>query len=235
MGLKERWNRFANAQAGTEAYFSLTASHLSLNLVLLPLLEQQATGHILDLGTGYGAYRPRLEQLASQYLAIDVQPHNSCLDALADGRQLPFPTATFDTIVCAQVLEHTPEPWHLLAQAHRVLRPGGKLIISVPHLSYLHAMPEDYYRYTNYGLTFLLHQAGFQQVTVDPAGGVFALLGGVPQSLALACLPPVPNPLTELALRLNASLSHLLVKLDDVIDRAHLFALNFVAIAQKQV
>jgi len=252
-GLRTRWNRFANARAGTADYFTLTSSHYSLTRVLLPIIERHASGRILDLGAGFGAYRPILERLGEAYVGIDIQPHTGALDVLADGRQLPFdiqphtgaldvladgrqlPFAdhTFDTVFCSQVLEHTPEPWRLLCEAYRTLCPGGACIVSAPHLSYIHAAPEDYYRYSNYGLAFLLQQAGFRQIETQPAGGLSSLLGGILQSVGLALLPEKPTGLVSAALWINRSLSYVFAAIDSLVDRRKLLALNFVAIAHK--
>ena len=146
--LKARWNRFANSRAGTDAYLSLTSSHLSLTRVLLPVVDAHARGRVLDLGAGYGTYRPALTRHGSSYVGLDIQPKPGTIDLLADGRRLPFAPNQFDTVFCSQVLEHTPEPWQLIQEADRVLAPGGVFIVSAPHLSYIHAAPEDYYRYT---------------------------------------------------------------------------------------
>jgi SAM-dependent methyltransferase len=231
--LKERWNRFANVRAGTADYFTLTSSHHSLTRTLLPIIERYTSGKTLDLGAGFGAYRSVLEQCSDFYVGVDVGLYGIALDALADGRQLPFATGAFDTVFCSQVLEHTPEPWRLLGEAYRVLLPGGTLILSVPHLSYIHAAPQDYYRYTDYGLTFLLRQAGFKQIEVQPAGGAFSLLGSVPQSICLAFLPEKPSCLVRSALFFNRFLNRLFVSMDDFMDRDNLFALNFIAVTHK--
>jgi len=51
----------------------------------------------------------------------------------ADGYQLPFASSTFEVVLLIAVLEHTREPWRLLAEARRVLKPGGRAIIVVPN------------------------------------------------------------------------------------------------------
>jgi len=232
-GLRARWNRFANARAGTVDYFTLTSSHHSLTRALLPLIDRHATGRILDIGAGFGTYRAVLERCGDSYIGVDTQLYNTTLDILADGRQLPFASNQFDTIFCSQVLEHTPEPWQLLGEAYRVLCPGGVLILSVPHLSYIHAAPEDYYRYTNYGLTFLLRQVGFERVEVQPAGGILSLAGGMLQSVCLALLPERPARLVDIVLFFNRYLSHLLATIDDVVDQNRLLVLNYVAVTAK--
>ena len=200
---------------------------------MLPLIDRHASGKILDLGAGFGTYRAALKRRGDLYVGADMQLYNMTLDILADGRQLPFAADEFDTIFCSQVLEHTPEPWQLLDEAYRVLSPGGVLILSVPHLSYIHAAPEDYYRYTDYGLIFLLRQAGFERIEVQPAGGIFSLVGGMLQSVCLASLPARPTRLVDVVLFFNRYLSRLLATIDDVVDRDRLLALNYVAVTAK--
>ena len=51
----------------------------------------------------------------------------------ADGYQLPFANASFSTVLLIAVLEHTREPWRILAEAHRVLKPGGRVVMVVPN------------------------------------------------------------------------------------------------------
>jgi ubiquinone/menaquinone biosynthesis C-methylase UbiE len=54
---------------------------------------------------------------------------------VGDIESLPFPDATFSTVLCTEVLEHVPNPSTALAEMHRVLKPGGHLIGSVPSRS----------------------------------------------------------------------------------------------------
>ena len=51
----------------------------------------------------------------------------------ADGYQLPFANESFDVVLLVAVLEHTSAPWTVLAEARRVLRPGGRAIMVVPN------------------------------------------------------------------------------------------------------
>jgi SAM-dependent methyltransferase len=51
----------------------------------------------------------------------------------ADGYALPFANASFSVVLLVAVLEHTREPWRLLAEARRVLKPGGRVILVVPN------------------------------------------------------------------------------------------------------
>lgn len=231
--LKSQWNQFANNLAGTGDYLTLTSSHYGLTRALLPVIRQYAAGKILDLGAGFSTYRSILLEYGDTYVGMDIERHSSRLDSIADGRKLPFANEVFDTVFSSQVLEHTPEPWDLLRDACRVLRPGGVLILSAPHLSYIHAVPEDYYRYTNYGLIFLLRQAGFGEIEVLPAGAVFSLLGSIPQSISLGLLASLSPQLAKAYLPVNRLLSRAIVALDDILGLKHFLAQNYIAIARK--
>jgi ubiquinone/menaquinone biosynthesis C-methylase UbiE len=86
---------------------------------------------------------------------------------------LPFRSHSFDTALCFQVLEHVEEPSLLLDEALRILKPGGGLILTAPHIWNEHEMPHDYFRFTRYGLRHLLEKAGFQVIEIRPMAGYF--------------------------------------------------------------
>ena len=81
---------------------------------------------------------------------------------LSDGHKLPFEDNSFDGCFCNTVLEHVRDPEQIVKEINRVLKPGGKVIISIPFLQEVHADPEDYQRYTPYGLVHLLKKNGFK-------------------------------------------------------------------------
>ncbi len=102
-------------------------------------------GRILDLGCGDGRTSgPWLRDQGFQYVGVDVsknavgEARELGLEAhlIDDAGTLPFESDTFDAIVCIEVLEHLFEPNHAVAEAYRVLRPGGVLVASVPNVAY---------------------------------------------------------------------------------------------------
>ena len=137
-------------------------------------LSAEARG--LDAGAGEGKY---CEDLAhTRYVGVDLSVGDAAwdysnLDALANLVALPFCEASFDAAVCTQVLEHVPEPAQVLAELYRVLRPGGRLFLSVPQSWYQHQKPHDYYRYTSFGMRYLLEKAGFEVQAIEDMGGYF--------------------------------------------------------------
>lgn len=87
--------------------------------------------------------------------------------------------SSFDTILSTQLLEHVSNPWLAMREFSRVLRPGGTLILSAPHLSMMHEAPNDYFRFTSYGFEVLCADSGFQVVDVRPVGGLLSLVAHV--------------------------------------------------------
>ncbi|KAJ3086581.1 hypothetical protein HK102_012886 [Quaeritorhiza haematococci] len=89
---------------------------------------------------------------------------------------------TYDVILCTQVLEHIERPRAALAELYRVLKPGGKLLMTVPLMVPFHLVPHDYYRYTDEGIYSLLTEAGFVIEQLDKVGNVLttvAMLEGM--------------------------------------------------------
>lgn len=151
------------------------------NYVLFDFIERAGASiapdaWVLDAGAGDGRYRAELAH--TRYVGIDLtvgdpRADYSQLDVLGDLTQLPFKTDTFDAVLCTQVLEHVREPKIVLREMNRVMRPGGRLFLSAPQSWHQHQKPYDYYRYTSFGLRYLLEQAGLTVDSLRPMGGYF--------------------------------------------------------------
>jgi len=136
-------------------------------------------GRLLDVGCGDRRYEPVFRQRVSSWTALDwpvsFDGRGGRPDIVADALRLPITDASFDTVLCTQVLEHVPEPQRLLAEAFRVLRPGGQLVLTAPQYNALHEEPRDFFRYTCYGLDHLAAGCGFTHRTLMPIGGFLSL------------------------------------------------------------
>ena len=134
---------------------------------------------VLDAGAGEAQYACLFEPF--RYTAVDLGIGDKAweyryLDAIAALENLPFPENTFDAALNIVTLEHVREPKAVLTEIARVLKPGGRLILVTPLEWEEHQQPHDYYRYTTYGLTYLLGSAGLKIDTIAPAGGLWRLL-----------------------------------------------------------
>ena len=145
---------------------------------LVPLLGTHAGGHVIDLGAGDAPFREYLPESVTLYHTLEMQPRSEDVTYVGDVQDMPMVAAgSYDTAVCLETLEHVPEPWRAVGEICRILAPGGKVILSVPHLSRLHDAPHDYYRYTAYGVRHLLESNGFTVLALERKGGLFAFLG----------------------------------------------------------
>jgi SAM-dependent methyltransferase len=134
---------------------------------------------VLDAGSGEGQYRHHFAR--QRYCGVDLAVGDagwdySRIDALADLTALPFRTGSFDAAVHIVTIEHLKEPGRALAEIGRTLAAGGTLLIAAPHEWEVHQAPHDYFRYTRYGLAYLLEKAGFEVREMRAAGGYFRLL-----------------------------------------------------------
>ncbi len=134
---------------------------------------------VLDAGAGETPYKKFFKN--HKYIAVDTELGDSDwdysnLDFISDLTKLPFADKIFDGVLCTQVLEHVKEPQEVLGELHRVLKDGGLLYLSVPQGWGVHQAPHDYYRYTCYGLEYLLKKTGFKIAYINPSCGYFGYL-----------------------------------------------------------
>jgi SAM-dependent methyltransferase len=120
-------------------------------------------GRLLDVGCGQKPYQQFFRATAYVGLEIDTPANraNKQADHFYDGTTFPFPGNSFDGVICNQVLEHVFAPDGFLAEVHRVLKPNGRLLLTVPFIWDEHEQPRDYARYSSFGLKHLLSKNGF--------------------------------------------------------------------------
>lgn len=232
--VKGGWARSSRALTGTDAFWERSAAGVVLLRYLKNLMPNHARGRLLDAGAGLLSFRHVAQMYCTEYRSLDFRATHPDLDVVGDIQRMPLPDAQFDTVLNLQVLEHVPDPLAALQEMHRVLVPGGKLIISVPHLDYLHNEPYDFFRYTKHGLRTLLERAGFHIILLEPVGGFFSFLQRVIATVGVGYLYGIPG-LWPLFFWVNRGCARVAVWLDRHLDRRKIFALYFVAVAQKPV
>lgn len=141
----------------------------------LRVLLAGCEGTVLDVGCGAQPYRSLLPNTV-QYRGIDTS------DALSnfgyevpdttyyEGECWPIESKCIDTVVATETLEHVECTQMFLAQAKRVLKPEGWILLTVPFAARWHYIPYDYWRFTPSGLKTVLSDAGFMETIVYARG-----------------------------------------------------------------
>ena len=128
---------------------------------------------VLDVGCGDRPYEQLLSG-AAEIVGFDV-PGNPHADLHGSIDALPVEDASFDVVLCLQVLEHVPDPAAAVRELRRVVRPGGRVLLSTHGIYPFHPNPEDLWRWTHDGLDRLFRDNGdWSSITVRPGAGTAA-------------------------------------------------------------
>lgn len=224
---------------------------LEINTVLMKRLLADAAASVpsdslvLDAGAGEGRFKSLFAH--TRYVGVDLAVGDatwdySGLSALNELQQLCFADNTFDVAVCTVVLEHVSEPEQVLREIQRVLKPGGMLLLVAPQSWHEHQIPHDFYRYTSYGLTYLLTKAGLHVEQMTPLGGYFLYLAFQVQLLPYWVfsrnrwdrrLGPLAAPLKAAGIALFEVALPLLLQQLDCLDRIQEATLGHFCVARK--
>lgn len=128
------------------------------------ITRHRSDGFTLDIGAKGRPYA----DLFPNAVAGDITA-GGALDGVFDAHRLPFNEATFDVVLCTEVLEHCHDPAAAVHEFYRVLKPGGVLLLTTRFVYPLHDVPHDYFRFTKYGLRHLC--APFADVHIEPEAG----------------------------------------------------------------
>jgi SAM-dependent methyltransferase len=138
---------------------------------LVPALQLDPNGRLLDYGCADIPYRDMFPSTV-EYVGADLpgNPH-ATLTLNPDGT-VPAEDGSFDAVFSTQVLEHVQDPQLYLSECYRVLRPGGRLLLSTHGIFMYHPDPMDLWRWTCEGLRLQVEGPGFE---VERFEGVIGL------------------------------------------------------------
>lgn len=223
-----------SAAIGEGRYVEFSALNAARFAATRAMIAERARGAVLDVGCGHMPFRADAVRVAAQYEGLDIEARVPGVTHIGSAEAMPMiPDASYDTVFSFEVLEHLPHPQRAMAEMARVLRPGGVLLLTVPHLSRLHEEPHDYFRYTRHGLRVLVEDAGLVVERVTPTAGLLSFLAHQVSTVLFGLAWPIPG-LRQLVYALNwLLLVWPVVWLDRVLDRRGVFALGYAVVARR--
>jgi SAM-dependent methyltransferase len=148
----------------------ITQPHYLIRNRLLHTITELATnlkGRMMDFGCGQKPYQSLFK--VDEYIGLDFKnpghPHiNESIDVFYDGKTIPFPNESFDSIFSSEVFEHIFNLPEIIKELNRVLKTGGNILITCPFAFCEHETPNDYARYTSFAIRDLFLKNGFEIV-----------------------------------------------------------------------
>jgi len=144
-------------------------------------------GNLIDLGCGEKPYKDFFDGI-DKYIGIDFSSYSSNKDfkgcapdlffneIYTENFELPFANDSYDNAVAFQVIEHHKDPQKMLSEMIRVVKNGGYILLTVPFLGGVHEEPNDYQRFTEYGMAELLEKNGCAILESRKAGKFFSVV-----------------------------------------------------------
>lgn len=138
--------------------------------------KKYISGICLDIGSGNSPYKKYLN--VDEYISVDNKETQATSyqknqnEVNADAKDLPFSDKYADSVLLNQVLEHVDDYDAVLSEIHRVLKDDGKFILSVPFIYHIHGEPNDYFRFSEYGIQHILQKHNFKILEFEYQGYV---------------------------------------------------------------
>ena len=137
-------------------------------------------GNVLDIGCGQSPYNFLLNKSQTTYFGIDIVDaekfdYNNSIITPFNGEDIPFENDKFDAIICTEVLEHVANYQKLTDEMYRVMKPGGRGIVTIPWSARYHYIPWDYFRYTPSSLKTIFSK--FSSAEITPRGTDIVAIG----------------------------------------------------------
>jgi len=195
-------------------------------------------GKILDVGCGSKPYES-LFLKSSSYTGVDIEVSghshtNSKIDFFYDGKTLPFEDSSFDAVVSFEVFEHVFNLDEVLKEIRRVLKPGGKLLVTMPFAWDEHEVPYDFARYTSYGITHILKSNDFNVDKVEKTTTYFLAVSQMLIAYLCQYVTPKGRYMGRLSqLLIIFPITLLAILLNKILPQRYEYFCNTLVLAQK--
>jgi SAM-dependent methyltransferase len=209
----------------------------------LAKITAEITGDLLDVGCGDRPYQAVFTNVKfyvgiDRPSAVDVARSNNAkrrraIDVAGSAEALPFCNECFDTVLATQLIEHIAHPGLFFAEATRVLKPHGCLIITFPLIGPLHEEPHDYFRYTEHGIEVFCRENELRIERVEKMGGGWLAIGYLIRDILYADASSSQNGLWARMLGFSGSLLYDISNILDRRDKHPEGTLNYLIVARK--
>lgn len=142
-----------------------------LNCFIKSEVQNIKFGTVVDVGGGKTPYRRFVK--CNDYLILDIEDRPGREEVIICdlNKKIDLPDEKADLVIMTEVLEHLENPQQALSEIYRILKPEGKLLLTTPIVWPIHEAPNDFYRYTQYGLENLLKKVGFSKFEIKSSNG----------------------------------------------------------------
>jgi SAM-dependent methyltransferase len=164
---------------------------------MVPLLRQEIEAGIakyatpalgnrraIDIGCGGQPFRSLLEDIGYSYCGVDANPTEGCPVDINCAVDEPLPAeltrrGPFEFLLCTEVLEHVADWAVAFSNFQLLLAPGGRALLTAPHVYQLHEEPYDFWRPTLHAIDRYARGVGLQTLYRHAAGDAWDVLGTI--------------------------------------------------------
>lgn len=193
------------------------------------------TGKLLDVGSGPSPYSFIFRNRISNHVRIDHERVSHEPDVVCDVSEMPVKDNSIDCILCTQLLEYILEPHQLIDNFSRIIKPGGKVLLSAPFIYPVHHKSLDYFRYTDSCLRKLFQDRAFDIIQCKPLGGFFVTIIQLATHYITYWMFRGAVKILVLPMLLVSNITlNMIALLLDRIEHDNTFTLNYFIVAEKQ-
>lgn len=205
-------------------YDYLALRTLSDDIRRLLAIIQSPGGTALDVGSHRSPYRKLIEACGYTLKTLDLTRADGA-DYAGTAEETFLPGESFELVICTQVLEHSDNPWQVVREIRRILKPGGYALLSAPHVWFFHPHPRDHWRFTQEGLVRLCEESGLRPVELRAQGGTLLAVAQIANFLLYGVIGRLGTPF-------YATMNALAPAIDSLVPNV-LFCHNFACLARR--